>query len=191
MGLFGVDLEREDVPRNKNFMISTRDNSDYKWQQGHPEIFGCLEVPSDPSLDVRGEYSSRPVKGKEDLLAEALRTWDEWKLKSELVKACNSIPPEYCCCGIMPDPDETLKKAIIPQLNKGWIRDVNTRLRDDRAGFKLNAYLWQWHNASGKSETNILLIRFFEEAVSDSDSDSDDGGKAEAAVPNTAGDNGY
>lgn len=27
--------------------------------------------------------------------------------------------------------------------------------------FKIDLFLWSWQNASGKAETNILLIRFF------------------------------
>ena len=27
--------------------------------------------------------------------------------------------------------------------------------------FKVDAFLWNWQNASGKAETNIILIRFF------------------------------
>ena len=29
-------------------------------------------------------------------------------------------------------------------------------------GFKIDCYVWNWHNATGKAETNILLIRFHE-----------------------------
>ncbi|KAG7337233.1 hypothetical protein IV203_036301 [Nitzschia inconspicua] len=29
-------------------------------------------------------------------------------------------------------------------------------------GIKIDVFLWSWQNASGKSETNIMLIRFFQ-----------------------------
>jgi hypothetical protein len=66
-----------------------------------------------------------------------------------------------CCCGLIPDDDATIKD-LIPALNKGWIRKVNKQLAEGEKGFKLDVFLWQWSNVSGKSETNILLIRFFD-----------------------------
>jgi hypothetical protein len=27
--------------------------------------------------------------------------------------------------------------------------------------FKIDFFLWNWQNASGKAETNIILVRFF------------------------------
>jgi len=174
MGLFGVNLEQEDVPPDKKFMISTRENSEYKWRQDFPDqIFGALEIPSDPVLNVKSpDYTSRPVRGKEDLLDEALELWDEWKLRDEFVKAVDGVPVETCCCGLITDSDATVK-SLVPALNRGWVHDVNRRLRNDRAGFKLDAYLWHWTNAMGKAETNILLIRFLEEPVADGDSEDD------------------
>jgi len=171
--VLGVDFEEENVPKAKKFMISTRDNSEYKWQDD-PNVIGALEIPSEPVLNVRAaQYTSRPVAGKEELLDEALELWGEWKLKDEFVAAALAIPEEYCCCGLLMDPDETIRQ-IVPQLNKGWIHNVNERLKGDRAGFHLDAYLWTWHNATGKSETTILLLRFIEETVSERGSSSDD-----------------
>ena len=34
-----------------------------------------------------------------------------------------------------------------------------TRLNRD--SFKIDIFLWNWQNASGKAETNIILVRFF------------------------------
>jgi hypothetical protein len=62
---------------------------------------------------------------------------------------------------LIPDDDATIKD-LIPALNRGWIKSVNKHLSEGKAGFKLDVFLWQWNNVSGKSETNILLIRFFE-----------------------------
>jgi hypothetical protein len=86
-----------------------------------------------------------------------LRKFEYLTQLSRVIVACR------CCCGLIPDDDATIKD-LIPVLNGGWIKNVNKRLSDGNAGFKLDVFLWQWHNVSGKSETNILLIRFFEVA---------------------------
>jgi len=155
----GLKLEEENVPQYKRYMISTRGNSEYKWQAA-PHVIGALEVPSDPYFNLSGDFTVRHVSGKEDAFDKALDDWRGMSLKSDFQKAAENGPKETCCCGALPDDDETIK-CLVPALNKGWVKRTNTRLLDEQKHFTLDVFLWQWHNATGKSETNILLIRFF------------------------------
>ena len=159
MGLFGVELEQEEVPEGKKYMISTRENSEYKWQND-PHVIGALEVPSQPDLKVHDHYSSRCVNGKEEAFDDAMEVWEDWKLKEEFVKACDNVPVATCCCGLIQNDDKTIKN-LVPSLNNGWIKATNQKLAGENMGFKLDVFIWTWHNAVGKAETNILLIRFF------------------------------
>jgi hypothetical protein len=49
-------VEQEPVPLGKQYMISTRENSDYKWQN-MPDVIGCLEIPCVPDFQPHGEYT--------------------------------------------------------------------------------------------------------------------------------------
>jgi len=160
-------FETENVPQEKKFHISTRLNSDYKWKTSS-NIIGCLEVPSEPELLLEAEYIKRPVRLSQDAYDYCIEVWDEWNLKAEFLKACESVPKVTCCCGLIPNDDETIKD-IVSHLNKGWIRSINQRLLRENKGFKLDLYIWNWHNATGKAETNILLIRFYEYDISKDD----------------------
>ena len=77
------------------------------------------------------------------------------------MKACADAPKVTCCCGYLLRDDDTIKE-MVPALNEGWVRSINQRLLRENMGFKIDCYVWNWHNATGKAETNILLIRFHE-----------------------------
>lgn len=154
--------EREEVPAAKQNMISTRDNSDYKWQNGNGRsVLGALEVPCEPDLDIRGELTARYVTGHEADFDNALEWWNENKLRKQFIKACESVPQASFCCGLLPDQDEWIKN-IQKQLTKGWVKATNQKLRSERKEFFIDVYIWNWHNATGKSVTNIILVRFHE-----------------------------
>ena len=72
---------------------------------------------------------------------------------------CRSCPVETCCCGLIPDSDKQIKD-ILPYLNKHFVPTANDKLK--KHGLRIDAFLWWWHNLQGKSETTILLLRFFE-----------------------------
>lgn len=154
-----LGFEEEKVPDSKRHMISTRLNSAYKWQT-HNTV-GALEVPSEPTLDVHLEYAKRIVPEKEEKFNEYLKQWDKLHLQSQFIRACNARPVETCCCGMVTNNDETIK-TLVPALNKGWVKTVNERLIQANKKFQIDVFLWSWHNATGKAESNILLIRFFE-----------------------------
>lgn len=161
MGIFGFNFEQEEgVPASKKYMISTRDNSGYKWQHD-PHILGALEVPCDPVLHLTGEYTTRHVVDRVEAFDKAIEVWEEMGLREEFIKAAQSVPSQTCCCGWIPDDDGTIK-GLVPALNRHWVKEVNKKLMHDGKGFRIDVFLWQWHNATGKSETNIILIRFFE-----------------------------
>lgn len=158
MGLFGVKLSSEDVPEHKNFHLSTRGNSEYKWRTSS-NVIGCLEIPSEPDLLLAAEYRPRPVKDHRDSFDKAMQVWLEWNLQDEFMEACEGLPKIMRCCGLLPNDDETIK-SLVPDLNRGWIRVTNQRLQRETKGFRLDCFIWNWQNALGKAETNILLIRF-------------------------------
>ncbi|KAL7571055.1 hypothetical protein ACA910_003771 [Epithemia clementina (nom. ined.)] len=151
--------ETEDVPSAKKYMISTRDNSDYKWQDRG--VIGALEVPSEPDLELRGEYIPRHVRGHEELFDQALELWNQRKWRDGFIEACENVPKATFCCGLLPDDDQTIRD-IQQKLTKGWIKALNQILRSERKDFLMDVFIWQWHNATGKSLTLILLIRFLE-----------------------------
>ena len=88
-----------------------------------------------------------------------LKLWKEMKLEKEFRNACASVPPYTTCCGLVQDDDQTIQETAMA-LNRGWIKDVNQRLKAKKVPFKLDVFVWSWHNATGKAKTSILLIRF-------------------------------
>lgn len=140
-------------------MISTRDNSNYKWQD--KGVLGALEIPSQPNLELNGEYIPRCAPGKEALFDQALTLWNERKWREGFIEACENIPKATWCCGLLPDDDQTIRD-MQGKLNKGWIKAMNQILRAERKDFMMDVFIWQWHNATGKSLTLILLVRFLQ-----------------------------
>jgi hypothetical protein len=150
--------EQDVVPPNKRFLFSTRDNSDYKWQRARG-VVGCLEVKSEPFLCTSALMRPRFVVGKEQVFEHAMKCWEELNLRDSFIQACDLLPKETCCCGLMPDDDATIKEWAV-QLNETWVKSTNKKLME--RGVKLECFHWNWQNASGKAETNIFLIRFYE-----------------------------
>lgn len=155
MGKLGK-FETEDVPANKNFRVSTRENSKQKWCNG--SVVGSFQVASEPDLDYKEELV--PLSGEAEDREAFLRAQQAWvtlKLRDTFLSACDSAPKEYCCCGLVPDLAET-KKSLVECLNKTWVKHANEQL--EYSNIKVDAFLWIWHNLSGESETQIILIRF-------------------------------
>jgi hypothetical protein len=148
----------EQVPTSKKFRFSTRENSDYKWKRARG-VVGALEVKSEPVFSTRATMLTRKVVGKEQIFQEAMNCWDELKLRESFIQACDELPKGPSCCGLLTDDDTTIKKWI-PKLNETWVKSINKKLMEQ--GFKLECFHWNWQNVSGKAETNIFLIRFYE-----------------------------
>jgi hypothetical protein len=155
-----MEFEQEEVPKDKKFMISTRENSVYRWNDG-PHVIGALEVQSEPDFNPRDDLQNRSFPDREADFDKTQEVWDDMKLRDEFVAACEGIPKMTCCCGLIPDDDNTMKE-VARVLTKGWIKSVNKRLAEREEKFKIDMYVWSWHNATGKAETNILLIRFLD-----------------------------
>lgn len=151
-------FETEDVPNEKMFRSSTRENSDYKWKSAG--VVGAFEVVSQPELDL-----SEPLKPMLSNLKytekweEAQQLWESMNLRKSFVQAAEDIPVETCCCGMIMNQNETLY-SMIPQLNETWVTSVNKKLEKNE--FYVDVYLWCWSNISGQATTNILLIRIHE-----------------------------
>ena len=148
----------EQKPSKKTFLVNSRDNSDYKWQRARG-VVGALEVVSVPIFKYKDEMTPRYVQGREVVFQDALRVWEGHSCRESFVQACETMPVGTCCCGFVRDDDATIKE-FVPLLNENWAKTMNKRLQD--RGFKVECFLWNWQNASGKAETNILLIRFYE-----------------------------
>jgi hypothetical protein len=146
------------LPSSKRFGFNSRENSDYKWQRARG-VVGALEVASEPTFDFIAPLQPRFVPGREPVFQDALALWESLQLQPTFVQACQHMPVGTCCCGIIQDNDTTIKEAVTV-LNENWAKAMNKKLLE--RGFKVECFLWNWQNASGKTETNILLIRFFE-----------------------------
>lgn len=160
MTVYGLDFEQEEVPKGKKYMISTRENSAYRWQDG-PHVIGALEVHSEPEFTPQEHLEAHCTLAREEDFDKTQEVWEEMNLRDEFVEACEGIPRATCCCGIIPDDDSTIKE-LARILKRGWIKSVNKRLAQREEKFKIDVFVWNWHNATGKAETNILLIRFLD-----------------------------
>eukprot|EP00567_Pseudictyota_dubia_P018841 CAMPEP_0197433820 /NCGR_PEP_ID=MMETSP1175-20131217/1631_1 /TAXON_ID=1003142 /ORGANISM="Triceratium dubium, Strain CCMP147" /LENGTH=305 /DNA_ID=CAMNT_0042962321 /DNA_START=403 /DNA_END=1320 /DNA_ORIENTATION=+ len=157
-------------------MFSTRDNSMYKWQN-KKGIVGCLEVQSEPMFDyeerlkpLMGIVQNSEEKEEEYMLSfgKAVAAWDNLDMRQSFVAACRSMPVSTLCCGLMRDEDKTVRD-LVPHLNQVWSEHASERM--ESAGFSVDCFLWSWRNLQGKSETLVLLVRFFDLAkVNASDS---------------------
>ena len=146
----------EKVPPNKAFRPSTRDNSNYKWQEHG--VVGALEIPSEPMLDLQAPY--RPINSKaarEEAFEEALQLWEEKEFRTSFLEGAATVPVEMACCGLLTDNAKTME-AIALQMNRTWVREANRQLKHN--GFRVDCFIFSWSNLSGGSNTNILLIRF-------------------------------
>eukprot|EP00934_Nitzschia_sp_Nitz4_P005402 Nitzschia sp. Nitz4//scaffold28_size193895//93482//94234//NITZ4_001657-RA/size193895-processed-gene-0.265-mRNA-1//-1//CDS//3329545958//5392//frame0 len=141
-------------------LFERKDNVGYKWQRAR-DVVGALEVVSEPEVRVREPMQKHEVHGRERTFHDALKAWETLKLREDFIKACDKLPAQMCCCGFMRDQDAT-KRDYVQRLNEGWVKHVNKELMKEGKGIKLDVFLWNWQNASGKAETNIVLIRFFE-----------------------------
>jgi hypothetical protein len=150
--------EEENVSTGKQFMISTKENSDHKWQN-MPTVVGCLEVPSVPDFQPHAKFIARPVEGRLDIFQACLEKFDALQLRSDFANACDSVVPSTCCCGLFPDEDDTIRN-VSALLASGWGKNTNRLLKHEQSNFQVDVFLWSWHNVTGKTETIILLIRF-------------------------------
>lgn len=141
-------------------LFATKDNSAFKWQRARG-VIGCLEVPSEPTFRFQDPLVPHRVRGRDEIFDEALQAWKDLKLRDDFVKACEKLPSEMCCCGLLSDQDAT-KRRFVYLLNEGWCKRTNKKLLHNKSGLKVDTFLWNWQNASGKSESNILLIRFIQ-----------------------------
>ena len=152
------------VRKDKRWLASTRENSQDKWKvdkrgEGRGTV-GALEVQSEPALDFHEPPA--PLIGSEsdpDKWQRAQDAWAKEGLRKQLIEAAKNCPVETCCCGLIPDEEKRVKD-MVPYLNRHFVPVANEALK--KHGFEIDAFLWWWHNLQGKSETTIVLIRFFE-----------------------------
>lgn len=141
----------------RDMRSSTKINSDFKWKKDRT-VVGALEIVTDPNLDIRSTMALKTVAGCEGQLAKYHRVWKKLKLRSEFIKAFESIPPQTTCCGLITKEDDTIKQNA-PLLNEGWVKTTNENILE-KEGFQISIFVWSWANISGKTETIIPMIRF-------------------------------
>lgn len=141
-------------------IFASKDNTSYKWQRARG-VIGALEIESEPILKVRENLVPHTIKGKGIIFQDAMEAWKTLKLREDLIKAVDKLPDEMCCCGLLVDEVAT-KRRFVKLLNDRWAKAANKKLLGSNKGMKVDVFLWNWQNASGKAESNILLIRFFE-----------------------------
>ena len=151
----------EDSIMERSVVIQTRDNSDFLWQRTPvgTECWGALELACKLEFDYRAPLQPRFVEDRKEIFDKCLQVWKKMELADEFVTACESVAPWTACCGMVRNDDRTIQETA-ETLRKGWIKNVNQRLKQKEQIFKLDVYVWSWHNATGKTKTNILLIRF-------------------------------
>lgn len=151
-------FQREKVPENKEFRMSTRENSEYKWKTG--KVVGAFEVSSHPTLDLLEPLKPMLASAQyAEKWLEAQELWKSMHLRKSFVEAAKSVPAKTCCCGMITDDKETMND-MVPFLNNTWAKEANKKLEDK--GLYVDTYLWRWSNISGEANTIIMLIRFHE-----------------------------
>jgi hypothetical protein len=147
-----------DVPTNGvAVMEEARPKIRYGWQT--PDCCGALEVACELEWDYKGRLEPRYVEEfKEFFDTSCLPLWKKMKLVKEFRNACSAVPCSTTCCGLVHDDDQTIQDTA-NALNKGWIKDVNQRLKTEKALFRLDVYAWTWYHIQAKKIS--LLVRFF------------------------------
>ena len=149
--------------RKESFFVQ-KGSTELKWQRAKM-VVGALEVKSEPFFQPKEDMKPLYKKGEKEESAktkfeDALQAWEDLKLRQKFIMACGDLPDTVCCCGLSQVDSSSTIKQYVALLNDGWIRYANKKLVS--RGFKIDAFHWNWQNNTGKSETNILLIRFFE-----------------------------
>lgn len=144
------------TPPARHGRFSTRDNSAFKWKQDK-SVVGGFEIKSYPGFDPRGKLKENKVLTMEDEFEECKGIWKELDLRKSFVEAVESIPPVTSCCGLMRNDDSTVK-ALVPELNKGWVKGINEKIKD--RDYKISCFLWSWNNPMGKAKTYVMMVRF-------------------------------
>ena len=147
--------------KEKDAIFANRTNSDFKWQRSKA-VVGALEVKSEPEFRPRADMVPRYKENMVETFQEALQAWEDLKLKQSFVRTCEAFEAEACCCGMIHDVDASVKEYV-KLLNDKWVKEANRKLQP--RGVKIDIFLWNWQNASGKAETNIMLIRFFQLSI--------------------------
>jgi hypothetical protein len=148
----------------KNSFFVQNGSTELKWQRAKM-VVGALEVKSEPFFQPKEDMKPLYKKGEKEESAktkfeDALQAWEDLKLRQKFSIACNDLPDTVCCCGLSQSDSSSTIKQYVTLLNDGWVKYANKKLVS--RGFKIDAFHWNWQNNTGKSETNILLIRFFE-----------------------------
>jgi hypothetical protein len=120
-------MEREAI-------FANRDNSDFKWQRSK-YVVGALVVQSEPVFNPREDMIPRYKDGCNDTFAQALQEWDDTKLRQAFIDACDDLPAESCCCGLIHDEDASIK-GYVKLLNEKWVKNIANKKLQPR-GFKI------------------------------------------------------
>jgi hypothetical protein len=150
-------LKRDRVPSFKDFQVSTRENSVYKWQNRN--VIGALEIDSEPDLNF---YKMIPNTGvstdhKVARFNAAQQAFRDFELHNLFLEVASTFPVQMSCFGMIRDDAKTIR-ALVPYLNETWAPQANLILKS--VGFRVDCFHWTWSHISGQSDSHILLIRF-------------------------------
>jgi hypothetical protein len=105
------------------------------------------------------EYTARAVEQHTTLFQHCLLKFDALDLRLDFATACDAVPRATFCCGLLPDDEQTILDTKT-SLEAGWVKNTNRILKRKLYTFQVDVFMWGWHNALGKAEINIMLIRF-------------------------------
>jgi hypothetical protein len=159
----GITSNTSNSTRKESFFVQ-KGSTELKWQRAKM-VVGALEVKSEPFFQPKDDMKPLYTKGEKEESAkikfeDALQAWEDLKLRQKFIIACGDLPDAVCCCGLSQGDSSSTIKQYVTLLNDGWVKYANKKLVS--RGFKIDTFHWYWQNNTGKSETNILLIRFFE-----------------------------
>jgi hypothetical protein len=87
----------------------------------------------------------------------AHKEFRDFGLHKLFLEVATSFPARMSCFGMIQDDVKTIR-ALVPYLNETWVPRANIVLMS--VGFRVDCFHWSWSHISGRSESNILLIRF-------------------------------
>lgn len=143
---------------NRTLRMSTRNNAMYKWKHD-PTVIGALELNMELGWQPDARLTPMEIPTTEQQFQECLQIWKQQKLRKTLMEALSQIPPVRKCCGLIPDPEQTIR-AVVPLLNHGWAKKLNNSDFLVEKGYSIDAFVWSWSHVSGAAETVRLMIRF-------------------------------
>lgn len=158
----------------------------FKWKHD-ATVVGALELQSDLGWRPHAALKPLEIPNTRQTFEECLTIWKEEKLGKSLAEALKNIPPETKCCGLITDPEDTIR-SVVPLLNQGWVKKVNEwSVPMKMNGYSIDAFVWSWSQVAGSAETVKLLIRFHAPRIDDKSTAKRQDSNGSALISDTTG----